>query len=78
MFMVNEEQIITGYPKDGAMASSGGGRVLKLSVVCLQNNAIVARGIMVTTLHCGTPKPCCSAIYTVSSVGTSLPLCMAI
>ena len=29
----NEEQIITGYPIDGAMGSSGGGRVRKLLVV---------------------------------------------
>ena len=68
----NEEQIITGYPIDGAMGSSGGGRVRKLSVVCLHNNDIVARGIPVTMLHCGTPEPRLSAIYIVSSVGTSL------
>ena len=24
---INEEQIITGYPIDGAMGSSGGGRI---------------------------------------------------
>ena len=72
--MFNEEQIITGYPIDGAMGSSGarGGRVRKLSVVCLHNNAIVARGIPVTMLHYGTPEPRLSAIYIVSSVGTSL------
>ena len=65
-----EEQIITGYPIDGAMGSSGGGRARKLSVVCLHNNAIVAIGIPVTILHCGTPEPRLSAIYIVSSVGT--------
>ena len=69
---LNEEQIITGYPIDGAMGSSGGGRVPKLLVVCLHKNAIVARGILVTKLHCGTPEPRPSAIYNVSSVGTSL------
>ena len=30
----NEEQIITGYPIDGAMGSSGGGWIRKLSVLC--------------------------------------------
>ena len=70
--MKNEEQIITGYPIDGAMGSSGGGHFLKLSVVCLHNNAIVARDILVTILHCGTPEPHLSAIYIFSSVGTSL------
>ena len=68
----NVEQIITCYPIDGAMSSSGGGRVRMLSVVCLHNNAIVARCILVTMLHCGTPEPRLSAIYIVSSVGTSL------
>ena len=68
----NEEQIITGYPIGGAMGSLGGGQVAKLSVVCLHNNAIVARGILGTILHCGTPKPRLSTIYIVSSVGTSL------
>ena len=43
----NEEQIITGYPIDGAMGSLVGEWVRKLSVVCLHNNAIVARGILV-------------------------------
>ena len=37
------------------MDSSGKGRVRTLSVVCLHNKAIVARGIMVNILHCGTP-----------------------
>ena len=64
-------QLITGYPIDGTMGSSGGGWVRKLSIVCLHNNAIVARGILVTRLHCGTPEPRLSAIYIVSSVGTS-------
>ena len=68
----NEEQIITGHPIDGAMGSSGGGRVRKLSVVCLHKNAIVARCILVTILHCETPKSRLSAIYIVSAVGTSL------
>ena len=53
--LLNEEQIIAGYPIDGAMGSSGGERFRKSSVVCLHNNAIVARGILVTLLHCGTP-----------------------
>ena len=61
----------TGYPIDGVMGSSGGGRVRKLSVVCLHNNAIIARGILVTVLHCGTSEPRLSATYIVSSVGTS-------
>ena len=47
---MNEEQIITGYPIDGAMERSGGGRIRKLSDVCLHNNAIVARGILVTNI----------------------------
>ena len=64
--------IITGYPIDGAMSSSVGGRVRKLSVICLHDNAIVAWGILVTILHCETPEPRLNAIYIVSSVGTSL------
>ena len=48
---VNEEQIITGYPIDGAMLRSGGGRFRELSDVCLHNNAIVARGILVTNIE---------------------------
>ena len=74
----NEEQIITGYLIDGAMGSSDGGRAWKLSLICLHNNAIVARGILVTILHCGTPKPRLSTIYIVSSVGTSLQYCLTI
>ena len=63
-----EEQIITGYgyPIDGAIGSSGGGRVRKLSVVCLHNKAIIARGILVTILYCGTPEARFSAIYIVN------------
>ena len=72
MHKSNEEQIITGYPMDGAMGSSGGRRVWKLSVVCLHNNTIVARCILVTILHFGTPEARLSAIYILSSVGTSL------
>ena len=68
----NKEQILTGYPIDGAIVSSGGKRLRKLSMVCLHNNAIVVRGILVTILHCGTRKPRLSAIYIVSPVGTSL------
>ena len=49
-----EEQIISGYP-DGAIGSSGGGCVWELLVACL-HNAIVARGILVTILHYGTPE----------------------
>ena len=56
------------------MGSSGGGRVPKLSLVCFHINAIVARGILVTILHCGTPEPRLSAIYIVSYVGTSLEI----
>ena len=37
----------------------------KISMVCLHNNAIVARGILVTILHCGTPELRLSAIYIV-------------
>ena len=46
-----EQQIITGYPIEGAIASS--------AVISgfLQNNAFVARGILVAILHCGTLKP---------------------
>ena len=43
----NQEQIITGYMIDGAMGSSGVGQFRKLSMVCLHNHAIVARGILV-------------------------------
>ena len=49
-FISNEEQIITGYPIDGTMGSSGEGWVRKLLDVCLHNNAIVARGILVTNI----------------------------
>ena len=59
------------HPIDGAMGSTGEGWFRKLSVVFIHNNAIVAKGILVTILHCGTPKPRLSAIYIVSSVGTS-------
>ena len=41
-------------------------------MLCFHNNDIAARGILVTMLHCGTPEPRLSAIYIVSSVGTSL------
>ena len=64
----NEEQIITGYPIDGAMGSLGGWRVPELAGVCLHNKATVARGILVTILHSGTPEPRLNAIYI---VGTS-------
>ena len=53
---------------------AGGERVWKLSMVCLHNNAIVARDILVTILHGGTLEPRLSAIYIVRSVGTSLIL----
>ena len=52
------------------MGSSGGGQVWKLSMVCLHNKAIVARGNLVSILHYGIPKHRLSAIYIVSSVGT--------
>ena len=64
----NEEQIITGFLIDGAMGSSGVGWVQKLSVVCLHNNAIVRKYILVTILHCGTAKPRLSDINIVNSV----------
>ena len=65
-FWSNEEQLLIGYPID---SSSGGGQVQKLSVVCLHKSYCCERhpGL----LHCGTPEPCLSAIYIVSSVGTS-------
>ena len=50
MFILNEEQIITSYPIDGAMGRSGGGRVRKFADVCLHNNAIVAKGILVANI----------------------------
>ena len=50
------------------MGRSGGGRIRKLSLV------IIARGILVTMLHCGTPEPRLSATYIASSVGTSFKL----
>ena len=46
-------------------------QVRKLSIVCLHKKAFVAKGILVTRLHCGTPELRLSAIYIVSSVGTS-------
>ena len=56
----------TSYPIDGALGGSGGGRVRKLSVVCLHNNAIVAGCTLVTILQCATPEPRLSPIYNVS------------
>ena len=61
-YLHNEEQILIGYLIDGAMGSADGGRARKLSMVCLHHNAIVARGILGTILHCGTTKPRLSAI----------------
>ena len=69
--IANEEQILYNYPIDGTMSSSGGWWVRKLSMVCLHNNAIVARGILVTLLHRGILKLRLGAIYIVSSLGTS-------
>ena len=67
--MINEEQITQCYLINGAMVQ---GRCQKLSMVCLHiNKAIVARGIRVTWLHCGTRKQHLSNIFIVSSVGTS-------
>ena len=54
------------------MGSSGGEHVRELSVVCLHNNAIIARCILVTRLNWGTPEHRLGAIYNVSSVGTTL------
>ena len=48
------------------------GRVRKLSMVYLHNNAFVERCILVTRLHCGPPELHHIATYIVSSVGTSL------
>ena len=59
------------------MGTSGGGWVQEFSVVCLHNNAIVGRGILVTILHCGTPEPRLSAIYIVSSDVTPLSHCFS-
>ena len=70
----DEEQIITCYPIDGSMGSSDAGWVRQLSVVCLHQNPIVARGILVNILHSRTPEPRLSAIYIVGSVGTSLEM----
>ena len=56
------------------MGSSDGGWFRKVSMVCLYSNAIVARGIIVTILHCGTPEPRLSATSVVISVRTSLLL----
>ena len=47
-FMNNEEQIISVCPIGGAISVRVDGGVRKLSVVCLHNNAIVARCIMDT------------------------------
>ena len=49
---------------------SSGAEVVK---VCLHYNAFkfVARGILITLWHCGTPELHFSAICIVSSVGTS-------
>ena len=41
---------MTGYPIDGTMGRSGGGRVRMLADVYLHYNAIVARGILVTNI----------------------------
>ena len=53
----NEEQIKTGYPIDGAMGSSGGGRVSEVIVGLSHNNAIVARDILVTIALWDTRTP---------------------
>ena len=53
----NEEQIKTAYPIDGAMGSSGGGRISEVIVRLLHNNAIVARGILVTIALWDTRTP---------------------
>ena len=50
----NEEQIITSYPIDGAIGRSGDGMIRKFSDVCLDDNAMVAKGILVTNI--GTPE----------------------
>ena len=62
--------MISSYPIDGAIGvrvAAGFGNLM----VCLHNNAIDARCILVTRLHCGTPEARLSAIYIVNSVGTS-------
>ena len=42
-YYYNEEQIISGCPIDGAISVRVDKPVWELSVVCLHNNAIVAR-----------------------------------
>ena len=66
--------MITGYPINGAMASSGGGRVWKLSMVCLPNNAIGARGILVTILHCTPPQRHLYCYFCSNLIHKSVPL----
>ena len=61
--------MIHGYPMDGTMVQ-GVSEVIHVFFY-ITINAFVARGILVTGLHCGTPELCLSAIYIVSSVGTS-------
>ena len=53
------------------MGRSGGGRARKFSDVCLHNNDIVARSILVTYIALWDPNRL-SPIYIISSVGTSL------
>ena len=55
-WLMRNKFIITGHQIDGAMGSSCGGPVRKLSDVCLHNNAIVARGLWLLILHCRTPE----------------------
>ena len=63
--------MIPSYPIDGAIGVRAAAGFGSLLMVCLHNNAIDARCILVTRLHCGTPEARLSAIYIVNSVGTS-------
>ena len=60
--------MIHGHSIDGATGRS----VRKLSMVCLHNNAFVARCVTTIRLHCGIHELHLSALYIISSVATSL------
>ena len=50
----NEEEIITGYPRDGAMGSSGGWRVRMFVYI---TTLLWREAFWLLILHCGTPEP---------------------
>ena len=60
---LNEEQMIYGYRIDGAMVQGWFGSYQWF----VYSTTFVARGTLVTRLHCGTHEMCLSAIYIVSS-----------